>query len=181
MRRRSFHPKHRDLNPRSTLAQPIKVFVIELAKVHFALPLSRVDRVVSTGPVAEWEGESLPIVDLHRLLHPEATAISPTAHYKLILSDPQPWSLQVPKIPSLLTIAPDDIHPIPQPELSGDRNVNQHPFHPQNLPMIANRFMTLTPEQLAYQPTSEIQTLFFLDLSYLESLVWEKSGTLGAL
>lgn len=174
MRRRSFHPKHRSIHPRSPLVHPIKVFVIDVAQVHFALPLTRVDRVVSKGQVAEWEGQSVPILDLHRLLHPTAAAIAPTAHYKLLLPDPQPWSLQVPKIPSLLTIAPDEMQPIPQPELFGDRNASSHPLSDQNLPMIADRFMTLTPKRLTDQTIPAIQTLFFLDLPYLERLVWEK-------
>ncbi len=143
-----------------------KFFILTIGRLQFAIPILVVVRVLSLSQPIEWNTESIPTLDLRQLMsaHTNSPTNSPTNSYTnspespqsytlIIASNPaKPWGLQIPTLPNLLTLPIQAIKEFPDAET--DRSMSH----------LSDRFITFSTGELT-------QTLFLLNLPYLESLI----------
>ena len=130
-----------------------KFFILTIDRLQFAIPILVVVRVLSPSQPIEWNTESIPTLDLRHLMSDTADTTALQRYTLIIASNPEnPWGLQIPALPNLLTLPTQAIKEFPDAET--DRSMSH----------LSDRFITFSTGELT-------QTLFLLNLPYLESLI----------
>jgi hypothetical protein len=146
MRRRTLH--HQPVEATE------KFFILKIDRVQFAIPLSVVLRVLSPKQPIEWDGQSIPTIDLRNLTCNAQALEQDRDPYTLILHSPNCpiWGLQTPTIPNLLKLPTQAIKTFPLTDC--DRPMSN----------LSDRFITIELDD-------STQTLFLINLPHLEGSI----------
>ena len=154
MRRKTLHSK--------SIEPTEKFFILTIDRLQFAIPILVVMRVLSPGQPIEWNTQSIPTLDLRHLMSdstnspansPTNSLAAPQPYTLIIASNPaNPWGLQIPTLPNLLTLPIQAIKKFPDSETD------------RSMPHLSDRFITLSTGELT-------QTLFLINLSHLEASI----------